>query len=502
MKSSVKNTLIAAAVATVLGSGAAHALAPSANYAYTFVASGGSAQENAAFVAARNLLSPGSIDVYTTNTSGGADGTYLIVTGTLNSTATASLAAGNAIFVYRFGGGSFPNGVQPFYTGTSTPNVTVPSVAAITGATATGAGTLGNAVPATPTYKITSTATSAVAPDFGLADVEATLFNGTPDNLNGVTPLTASQITSLQQDGIYLDVFGVAVTNALYNAAHPKTNFTKQEVQGILGGQVKNWNQLFADDGTQLPSVPVFLLDRGSGSGSKAAGNQYFLNNPGSKDAGGALDPGSVTSAGVNAGYTNTALNLSGGYQDVKEGSNAAIVSDLQAANAAGKYAVAILAAEFAPAYNQVGGANQYSFAKIGGVGIDTGTTGDNINGTTATKYTNVITGAYDFAYQNSFNSRAGFVGGATNNGKWAALVRTQLQSESLSGANSGLAFPAAVTGLLIDPANAPAQDAGVVLWSRLKNSTAPTQLNFDATTVNPAGAGGTQAITFGSEPL
>lgn len=496
MKSSSKN-LLAAAIATVLGTGAAHALPPTATYTYTFTAAGGSAQENAAFVAAKNLLTAGTIDVYTTASGGAADGTYLIVTGTLNSTATASLAAGNAIFTYRFGGGSFPNGIQPFYTGTASPNVTVPAPSAITGASpiVANASLVGNDVPATPTYQITSGTTSSVAPDWGLSDEEVTLFN-TADNLNGIAPLTNSQVTSIQQDGIYLDVFGVAVTNALYNATHPKTSFTKSEVQGILTQAIQDWSQLYADDGTVLPAGPVFLLDRGSGSGSKAAGNQYFLNNPGAHGAGGAEDPGSVTAAGVNAGYTDTALNLSGGYQDVEEKSNAAIVTDLQAANAAGKYAVAILAAEFAPAYNQSSSANQYSFAKIDGIGIDTGGPSDNINGTTATKYTNVITGAYDFAYQNSFNTRTGFLTGGTNGAKWANLIKTQLQKESISGAHAGAGFPTAVTGLLVDPYNAGGvQSGGVVLWSRQKNSTAPIQSTFDAASI-----GGT--ITYGSDPL
>jgi len=343
------------------------------------------------------------------------------------------------------------------------------------------------------------------------------LFNY-QDNLNGSAPLTTAQLGSLAQDGVYDDVFGVVVTNALYAGTtafpHAKTSFTKEEVAGILSGAVQNWNQLFSDDGTQLPGAPVWLLDRGSGAATKAVGNQYFLNYPAGIATGGFVPPRSVTSAGVNAGYTDTVLSLTTGYQDVKEGSNAAIVSDLQNANGHGDYAVAILNAEFAPALEQVGGVNQYSFVKIGGnglasssgkqvpgLGMDSGVGADDINGITSTSYSNVVTGAYDFVYQNSFNTRAGFLSGSTPNAKWTAALKSLFQSESIAGAYAHLAFPGAVTGVLIDPANAPVQDAGVVLWSRLKNSTAPIQINFDATTVN-SNAGGAQVITLGSDPL
>jgi len=525
MNSSLKNNLIAAAVATVLGSGAAQALAPNATINYTFYAAGGSAQENAAFWAVRQLLTPSTIDVYTTASSGGADGNYLIVSGTTNATGTSALGAStaqNVLFFYRFGGGSFPNGIAPqANSATSTAGqVYFPTVAAVQGATAV-TGTSSPAItPATPTYKITSTNTGLVSPDWGVSDEEVSLFNY-QDNLNGSAALTSAQLNALQQDGIYDDVFGLAVTNAVYNGTvafpHPKTSFTKEEIEGILAGSVTNWNQLFSDDGTQFPSAPFWFLDRGSGSGSKAAGNQYFLNYPGGIGTGGFVPPHSVTTSSVNGGYTDTVLSLSGGYQDVKEASNAAIVTDLQnaQANAGGtQYAAAILSAEFAPALEQVGGANVYSFAKIGGnglapstgkqvlgIGIDSGTGSDNINGTTSTSYSNVVTGAYDFVYQNSFNTRSGFLTSTTANAKWANAIKSQLQSESIAGAYSGLAFPAAVTGVLIDPNTAPAQDGGVVLWSRLKNSTAPIQLNFDATDTNANGSGA-QIISYGSDPL
>jgi hypothetical protein len=517
----LRNGALAAAVAGVLGIGAAQALPPSATINYTFYAAGGSAQENAVFWAANQLLTPSTIDVYTTSSSGAADGSYLIVSGTTSAageTALGITTPANVLLFYYFKNGAYPNAVYPqaFPAGSAQSLLPFPTVASLQTATAV-AGTSSPAItPVSPTYKFTPVATTQ-STDWGVGDFEGTIF-AYPDNQNGQPGLTSTQLQSINQQGIWVDVYGLAVTNTLYNGTaafpHPKTSFTREEAQGLLSGTVKNWNQLFADDGTQLPNKPVWFLDRGSGSATKAASNLYFLNYPTGLDTGGFTHAGSVTGAGVNAGYTSTALNLAGGYQDVKEGANTTIVSDLRAVNAAGGYAFAILNAEFAPALDpSAGGVPQYSFTKIGGnglpansgkqvlgIGIDSGVGADNVNGTTTTQYSNVITGAYDFAYQGSFNTRSGFLSLTTANAKWANAIATLFKSEAISGANTGLPFPQAVTGVLIDPANVASQDPGVILWSRLRNSTAPIQLNFDATTVNVIGS--VQQVQLGADPL
>lgn len=515
MKSSSK--LIAAAVATVLGT-SAHALAPTATITYTFYEAGGSAQENSVYSAVYNLLSPSTVDVYSDNGTK-ASSSYLVVTGTTVAQSGGQApfnVATNVMFIYKFNHGSFPNGAFPlaYPSGSTNAELAYPTIASIASATTTGAS--GTPTPANPTYQFTATDTNMESTDFGVTDVEVPLFNFLY-NLNGTTALTASQLAGIAQEGVYDDVFGFAVTNTVFNGTtafpHPKTNFTKPEIVGILTGSTQNWNQMFADDGTQFPSKPMWFLDRGSGSGTKAGGNQYFLNYPGAAlYAKGALKPNSVTSSNVNGGYTDTILNLSGGYQDVEEASTAACVTDLQNANAAGDYAVSVLATQAAPALNQVSSANVYSFVKIDGIGIDTGTGADNINGTTSTHYTNVVTGAYDYVLQNSFNYRSGLLtpsspgtitqppSGSAPNVVMAYAVRNNLQAPSLAGANSGKAFPLSVTGVLIDPVLAPAQDAGVILDTRNRVSASPMVPSFDATDSGSAGTGG--VITYGTDPL
>jgi len=514
MKSSSK--LIAAAVATALSTGAAHALAPTATITYTFYEGGGAAPENAIYSALYNLLSPSTVDVYS---DGGtkASSSYLVVTGTTVPQAGGQApfnVATNIEFIYKFNKGAFPNGILPFAypTSASQAQLSFPTIASIASATANG--NSGTPTSSNPDYSYTAVNTNNQPTDWGVTDVEVPLFNFFY-NLNGSAPLTPSQLAGIAQEGVWVDIFGIAVTNTVYNGTsgfpHPKTNFTKPEIVGILTGTTSNWNQLFADDGTEFPSKPIWFLDRGSGAAVKAIGNQYFLNYPGSFSYGASLKPNSV-GATANSNYTDTILNLSGGYQDVEEASTTAIVTDLQNANAAGDYALAILDAESAPALNKVGGANVYSFTKIDGIGIDTGTATDNINGSTSSSYTNVVTGAYDMAYQVSFNYRSGFLtasspgtitqppAGSAPNVVLSYAIRNNLQANSLGGANSGKSFPLAVTGVLIDPALAPVQVAGVILNSRYRASASPLQPSFDATDSGAGGSGG--VITYGTDPL
>jgi len=502
MKSSSKVSLIAAAVAAAIGANANAAVTVSPDF--TFYAAGGSAQENAVLASVFSLLN--NVVEFTDlgpAASCSPSGTWLILYGQakaqIGSSGTTIAAGKNILFFYRFGGGSFPNGIQPQVAATT---VLFPTVAEVQAGGSTVC--TNNPVSYLPgsVYLISAATTTGQVPDWGVSDEEVPLFNF-PYNLNGSAQLTAAQLANIGQTGIYDNLYGFAVTNVVFAN---KTNFTKQEVAGILAGTITDWSQLYADNGSQLAAGPIYFLDRGSGSGSKAAGTQYFLGYPGDLGTGGALTPNSVSNAAgvgpgpagnVNAGYSGTTLNLSGAsFQDVKEGSNAAIVNDLNAADTAGKRAVAILGLEFPPAQNQTGGVNHYSFVKLNGVGPDAGTGSDNVNGTTATTYSNIVKGTYDFYYQNSYNQRTSFPSG-TAAANFDAAVLAALQNSALAGANASKALPNAVPGLLLDPSVLGLPDvAGEVTGSRLGNSTSPLQLLLDSAVL-----GGAQPV-FGSDPL
>jgi hypothetical protein len=470
MNSLGKKTLIACAVAAALGSSSAFALAPSNTPDFVLYAAGGSAQANAFYVAASKILT--SVDSYTDSGSTADSGSYRVLFGSVATAFTVNgvtIPAGKKVlYFYKFNGGSFANGLAPQSgSGSTLPYPTVASVLAATPISGAVAGT------GVPTYGYTDAGalTNNQIPDWGVTDVETTMFTGFNNPVNGgaAPPVGAA-------DGIYDNLFGVAVTDNVYNSStHPKTNFNRAEVEGILAGNITDWSNLYDDNGNQMAPGGIILLDRGVGSGTKASGNQYFLGFPGTGSA--AQIPGSVT-----FGYTGTSIVLSQTLQDVNESSTSNVVNDLLKANAAGLRAVAILGLENPPALHQVGSANAYDFTKINNVAVDTGVTGDNINGTVATSYINVVKGNYDFYYQNSFNTRASTLGGTTTGDVFANQFKTEFTSAAFVGAAAGVGFPTAVPGTLLDADKVSALAKGVTINSRNKLSTAPLQPVFPAT--------------------
>ena len=305
-----------------------------------------------------------------------------------------------------------------------------------------------------PTYTYTIGALSNnEQPDWGITDVEVPMFQGAINNPNYPAPTVAVSASDL----LYDLVEGVAVTSALYSH---KTNFSRGEVAGILNGFYTDWSQLYGDNGSPLPAGGIILIDRNVGSGTKAAGSQYFLGFPG-------LGSNALTPESVLFGYSG-ALVLSQTLQDVSDTSSTAQATDLENANAAGLLAISVLSEDTPPVNNQkVAGTNSYDFVKINGTAVDTGGSSDNINGAVGTSYVNAILGDYDFYYQPNFNYRSSFYGSGTNNAALAHAFLSTFQSDTLPGVASGLQFPLAAPGTLVDSDRNPEVKAGVTLESR-----------------------------------
>jgi hypothetical protein len=482
MNSLGRNSLIACAVATALGTSAAYALAPTVTPDYTFYAAGGSAQANAFFVAFSDNVT--SLDSYTNTTNGTDSGQYRVLFGTTTAAITANgftIPAGkNVLYMYKFNGGSYANGIAPQVGAGSA--LAYPTVASIAAATAVSGAVAGTGV---PTYAYVANTGNSQVPDWGMADLEVSMFQGynnptgnaggTAVNTNGGAAPTVGATT-----GIYDNLFGIAVTHNVFTGTHPKTTFSRAEMQGIVQGTVSDWSQLFADDGTQMAAGGIIFLDRGEGSGSKASGNQYFLGYPG--DGGSAKLPNSASFA-----YTGTVLAATGAEspQDIAEASNSTLVADLKLANSTGRRAIGVLGLEFPPALNQlVSGTNSYDFAKIDGVAVDAQTGTDNINGNVGTSYINAVKGNYDYYYQNSFNTRTGFLAGANANAAFANQIKNTMSTPGFVGADTGGGFPGGVPGTLLDAdlfSALTATSKGTTLNTRNKVSTAPLQHKLDA---------------------
>jgi hypothetical protein len=487
-----KNILVAAAVAAALGSSSAYAVIPSVAPGDVEYFGGGSAQANAFYVAACKLMT--NVDVISDGAAGVLSGDYYILYGAL-TTATGTVAAGtNVMMIYKFNGGSFANGLAPDANAGAT-TLIYPTLASIQAGAAIAGRAAGSAcTTGLPTFSMTNTLeATGRAPDFGLTDVEPSMFQhfnnpsladaGFPKNDDGgVPPVTTP-------DGIYDNLFGVAVTHDVFTGTHPKTNFSRAEVEGIIQGNISDWSQIYADDGTALAAGGIIFLDRGEGSGTKASGSQYFLGYPG--DGASSVLPFSATT-GYCASKTLTLCDPTfvAASLDIAEASTNAIISDLALAQAHALRAIAVLGLENPPAKNQVGGVNTYDFTKINSVAVDTGAVGDDINGAVATSYVNAVKGYYDFYYQNSFNTRSTLAG---NPLAFANAFKTQMTLATFVGANAGVGFPSAVSGTLLDADKAAALAKGVTLNSRNKVSTGPLAPVFTATS---------GAIPVSSDPL
>jgi ABC-type phosphate transport system substrate-binding protein len=465
------NTKLLAIGATALAASfQAQAFGPTQAPDFVFYVGGGSAQGGAFIAFAEKLMTPG-FDVYTDQATCATDGAnYRAVFGTVGTTlpdgssTPASLVGKKVLVEYGNNGGTFANGIDGLarshaiifqnYINSQGTNNTVSC-----GGSRWSTGISGTAV------------TSNHVPDIGFSDEEVTLFTGT--NLPAATSaLTSTELSKISTFPLYENVFGVAETNLL---AAQKKNFSKFELTGIESGAIKNWSQVKGDvgsfNGVALPAGPVVFIDRNSGSGSKAAWNAYFLHNPSSKAFGGTVPPKVSTNANIGD-CTNFTVN-----SDCAQSSNGNVKAALDAANGKAARAVGILGLEFQPAAT-----DSYVFGNINGVainGITSVTCGNAVPN--AFEPANVVSGAHDLFFTNSFQYRTASVNGASFEGDGSAA--SDFMDAFLIVA-SDPATEVSVPGLLLDPdvSGAPSGnpwDACITRGTRHQNSTAPLQFQF-----------------------
>jgi hypothetical protein len=515
MNSLLKTSYLACSIAVALGTNAAHAVVPTTTPGLVIYSGGGSAEPQPVEAAFCKLFN--NVDLYS-DLQKAQSGSYLVLYGTAIN-AIGSIPAGtNVLYFYKFNGGSYTNGGIPqggsqSAAGTAQ-SLPYPTTASVLGTSSLlTAGTQGTVCTAAqkglPTFGYTPNIVgNPQIPDFGITDVEVPLFN----SFNN--PTTLPLVTVGAPSLVYDLVEGVAVTNALFtgvgsngaplSGVNKKTNFTRAEVAGILSGNITDWHDIYADNGSPVAPAGsgIILIDRNVGSGTKTGGTAYFLGAPGLATS---TQPNSVSNlagdgngaGGLNGAGYGPALALSQTSQDVQDTSSATVVRDLTAANNASTgslLAIAILSVDNPPALNQSTGGNPYDFVKINGVAMDGNTSTDNINGSTGSSYINVINGSYDFFYQVNFNERSGFSTGApANNVAFATGLKAALQSTSLAGVNAGVQFPLATNGIVIDGDTASSLATGVTITSRNGSSASTPKVVTKL-------AGG--VITPGTDPL
>jgi hypothetical protein len=422
-----------------------------------------------------------NVDSYSTSAVGQIGANYLLLYGNLKA-ANGALPAGTAVAImYKFNGGSLPNGGVP--QASPFPQLAYPTTATAFQVSAGGGpGNYCNPGNGTTTVNDVNAyaLTNSENPAFGLTDLEASAFIGIN---NPIAPAALPVVGA--HTGIYDLVFGLAATPALYAE---KQNFTYPEVAGILAGAITDWSQLYGDQGTYLnkplPAGAIILLDRNVGSGHKASSSAEFLGYPQLGSV--AFLPNSVAGTGYIGGTSanngTPPVNCSSAYQDIQETSAGGTVTDLKslALSTCNARAVAIVSMDNPPgiAANQnVAGTNAYDFVSLDGTFVDAHVTGDDENGASGTSYDNVIKGNYHWFYQANFNTRSSsYLKSGTPDADIAAAYLAQLKAFTLPGCSGspGLAFPGNVPGIVNDLDNASTLSACVTVSTRNGNSDSP----------------------------
>lgn len=307
MKKHILPAAIAAATFTGFSS-PSMALNPSTTPDLKIFMSGASAMDNAIKNMFENLCEAGTLDFYRNGNDPDTDkvgSAYSAYYCTLTPAKVPNLSGPlNVLFTKRSAGGS-AQGVNPLIDNAQLDFLNVLNP-----------GTCQN-VAATSTWNCTiNSGTNDLVkeyPNIGISDVDPLQFRG-PNTPAGFNPVTPSGVAQLEVRAVAALIFGIPVTNKLYEALQVvqkdqgkipsdcaigdyehescMPSLSKYQVATIITGQIKSWDEfVFEKDGqnypfTQYPGVTapdtnlVHICKRVAGSGTGAQQYNKFLNNP------------------------------------------------------------------------------------------------------------------------------------------------------------------------------------------------------------------------------
>ncbi|MBV8784997.1 MAG: hypothetical protein JOZ67_12480 [Gammaproteobacteria bacterium] len=483
MRTSLK-VLVAATVAAA-GAGTASAYGPTTTPDLSFYVSGGSAQNRAFLAFAESLMAAdGNLDVYSDTTSSACalGSNYEAVFGTWKTTQGGITAGKKVIIYYANNGGTFKNGIDTLARAkTNDFGTFLGSGVSVTGGSCAAAGT-GVPAPFTATANYHLAAANVAnnqVPDVGLSDEEMGLFTG-PNLPSGSNPLTAADFNNTNRASLYENVFGVAIDTQLASDMTTKwsnNNITNAQVAAILAGNYTDWGQVCQVNPPAaevcLTAGAITFITRSPGSGSKAAWNEFFLNNPGTSGYAG-------NSVAPNDGPTgNCSTFPATSYNVCPQGSNGAVKTALNTAFASGTRAIGILGMEFQP-----GSSDHYSFAALNGYVIDGVTTKTCGNAQAdAFEPARVVNGDHALFFTNSLqvrnkiiNGNSRFDGSSTgNSGDFINAFRTAAANPVLDVSVPGVLLDPGVSG----PPSGNPYDACITKGTHNGDSTLPLQLGF-----------------------
>jgi hypothetical protein len=286
-----RNEKIAVAIAAALGVGAAgNALAvptqtQAAATTNVLYISGSSAAKNAILGALENDMCGGAANALIASSSG--DTNFFAVSCTPASTTGITGATGTAVFTvyYRDEGGSV-TGALPLVSGSPIAQLNLNSTGTLSGNALTipvTGSSAANGTTDTFTSVVNGVATQLPRQKSGLGvtDVEPAAFVG--DNYpTAYSPsvfgtATGSQLANLTSTSVFQQVFGIFVNKTGLNTPICLSSWA---VASLLDGEITDWSKV-EDCATHAAvassSVPVTIVNREAGSGSRAAASIFWL---------------------------------------------------------------------------------------------------------------------------------------------------------------------------------------------------------------------------------
>lgn len=318
-----------------------------------------------------DLAQPATFDVFFDSATGANHRAYSFKT----KVAIGTWPVGTPVVVYKRDAGGSSQGVTPLVTADATQTHML-----LDGSCTAAAGGVS---PATDIQKagFICAGTTAGLAHAGFSDVEPALLQAA---INGGSLLDTS---GLDAAGFVQNIFGVAVNKKLYLAlqkaqglvaasateidesAAAQPSVPKSFISGALTGQLlgsaaskKGWNLLIpASVDSNINNKRINVCRRTPGSGTQAASNVYFANNP----CGGATNQFSPT-----AGTTSATLAVTGSITTLQNSSTGAVETCLGNVEAladatGGGYAFGVLGRENNPLAN--GGEKGYRYVKLSG---------------------------------------------------------------------------------------------------------------------------------------
>jgi hypothetical protein len=291
------NLKIAAAVAVAIAGHTVAEASPAVSSCATagaklYVAGSSAAQPSFATALANDLF-----DSTGETTISGSSGNFKAYCGLAKAGNAAGIATGTVVTVYYRGEGGSVVGALPIVSGkaikfldisASNPNGCQVAAPGITGTSAT-VGTTDGWGGCVTTHTV----------EMGITDLEPTVF--VPPNYPSLySPAVfgtanKAQLAGLTSTQLFQQVFGIYVNTSGINggAVGQIINLSRETVANILNGNYTDWSAVPSASGGQVSNVavPITLVNREAGSGTRTGASIYFLGTNCSLAAGSLSDP-------------------------------------------------------------------------------------------------------------------------------------------------------------------------------------------------------------------